>query len=104
MRRGEQDLSLLQIPASQCQPPASLHPPTWQDRAQTGHGLQVPCNICTLEYLCLCTYSVCVFNEPINKTACAATWPVLTPRFSIASALLTPHFLLSSGVLGRQSS
>lgn len=68
MRRGEQDLSLLQTPPSQGQPPVE------EDRAQprragrvAGSGLRVPCNICTLEYLCLCTYSVCVYDEPINR-------------------------------------
>uniref|UniRef100_G1TY15 Arf-GAP with GTPase, ANK repeat and PH domain-containing protein 3 n=1 Tax=Oryctolagus cuniculus TaxID=9986 RepID=G1TY15_RABIT len=51
-----------------------LQPPVEEDRAQprragraAGSGLRIPCNICTLEYLCLCTYSVCVYDEPINR-------------------------------------
>lgn len=37
MRRGEQDLSLLQIPTFYCQPPASLHPK--MEPGRIGHRL-----------------------------------------------------------------
>lgn len=37
MRRGEQDLSLLQIPTFYCQPPASLHPK--MELGRIGHRL-----------------------------------------------------------------
>ena len=31
--------------------------------------------MCTLQYLCLCTYLVCVCDEPINQTVCVCVWP-----------------------------
>lgn len=40
--------------------------------------------MCTLQYLCLCTYLVCVCDEPINQTVCVG---------GPGSCLSSPHLL-----------
>lgn len=61
--------------------------------------------MCTLQYLCLCTYLVCVCNEPINQTVCV--WPGFhlsspcpSKKTPLRTPLLHPCPLLSAVLWG----
>lgn len=73
VRRGEQDLSLLQIPTFYCQPPTSLHPkmePGRTDKSggaggkRRGGDLRVPCKFVHWNiYVCVHIWCVCMMSQ-----------------------------------------